>query len=54
MAVVLVEGEDQLPALVGEYNKTKSEIGGPVSVGNCYSRPTTLICIVVVAMALWI
>ncbi|KAI8711484.1 hypothetical protein NCS52_01412000 [Fusarium sp. LHS14.1] len=53
MAVVLVEGEDQLPALVGEYNKTKNEIEGPESVGNRYSRSTTLICIVLVALALW-
>jgi hypothetical protein len=53
MAVVLVEGGDQLPALVGQYNKTEGEIGGPDSVGSRYSCSTTLICIVVVAMALW-
>lgn len=38
MAMVLVEGGDQLPALVGEYNGTASGSGAATLIGDNYCQ----------------
>ncbi|RMJ12506.1 hypothetical protein CDV36_007830 [Fusarium kuroshium] len=53
MAMVLVEGEDQLPALVGQYNKPADRSGAMELIASRYSPSVTLVAIVVVAMTLW-
>ncbi|EWZ79220.1 hypothetical protein FOCG_18256 [Fusarium oxysporum f. sp. radicis-lycopersici 26381] len=53
MAMVLVEGGDQLPALVGQYNKTADRSGATELMASRYSPSATLVAIVVVAITLW-
>ncbi|KAF4996202.1 hypothetical protein FDECE_12543 [Fusarium decemcellulare] len=54
MAVVLVEGGDQLPALVGQYNDTTTERSQAVTLlGDNYCRATLLAAIIVGFFALW-
>lgn len=53
MAMVLVEGGDQLPALVGQYNKTADRSGATELIASRYGPSATLVAIVVVAITLW-
>ncbi|KAL5603357.1 hypothetical protein FOBRF1_010890 [Fusarium oxysporum] len=53
MAMVLVEGGDQLPALVGQYNKTADRSGATELIASCHGPSATLVAIMVVAMTLW-
>ncbi|KAF4469744.1 hypothetical protein FALBO_3355 [Fusarium albosuccineum] len=56
MAVVLVEGGDQLPALVGQYNDTTTKRSQAVTfvfVGDNYYRATLLAAIIVGFFAVW-
>jgi hypothetical protein len=52
MAMVLVEGGDQLPALVGQYNKTVDSRGAATSINGCL-RSTVAAAVVVGVMAVW-
>ncbi|KAF5579807.1 Cupredoxin [Fusarium pseudocircinatum] len=52
MAMVLVEGGDQLPALVGQYNKTADRSGATVLIASRYGPSATLVAIVIVAITL--
>ncbi|KAL9567382.1 hypothetical protein ACKAV7_008457 [Fusarium commune] len=53
MAMVLVEGGDQLPALVGQCNKTADRSGATELIASRYGPSATLVAIVVVAITLW-
>merc|ERR1712000_93630 len=52
MAMVLVEGGDQLPALVGQYNKTVDSRGAATLINGCL-RSTVAAAVVVGVMAVW-
>ena len=52
MATVLVEGGDQLPALVGQYNKTADRSEATVLIASRYGPSATLVAIVIVAITL--
>lgn len=53
MAVVLVEGGDELPALVGQYNHVVDRSGGS-SLGADYpGGSAALFTVLVCAMSLW-
>ncbi|KAF5712261.1 Cupredoxin [Fusarium mundagurra] len=52
MAMVLVEGGDQLPALVGQYNKSADSSGATVSIASRYGPSATLVAIAIVAITL--
>jgi hypothetical protein len=52
MAMVLVEGGDQLPALVGQYNKTAYRSGATVSIASRYGPSAALVAIAIVAIQL--
>lgn len=53
MAMVLVEGGDQLPALVGQYNKTADRSGATELIASRHGPSATLVAIMVVVMTLW-
>jgi len=53
MAVVLVEGGDQLPALVGQYDQVISRNGGSRMMTDYAGGSAVLIAVLVGAISLW-
>lgn len=53
MAMVLVEGGDQLPALVGQYNGTADRSRAPTLIGGNDCRPAVIAAIAVGFIMLW-
>ncbi|KAL6405309.1 hypothetical protein AUP68_11060 [Ilyonectria robusta] len=53
MAMVLVEGGDQLPALVGQYNGTANGSGAATLIGDNYCRAAVIAAIAVGFITLW-
>ncbi|KAI8648535.1 hypothetical protein NCS55_01492200 [Fusarium keratoplasticum] len=53
MAMVLVEGGDQLPALVGQYNGTADRSRAPTLIGGNGCRPAVIAAIAVGFITLW-
>lgn len=53
MAMVLVEGGDQLPALVGQYNETIDSSGAMSLMAGYCCRSTVIATVMIGVMALW-
>lgn len=51
MAVVLVEGGDQLPALVGQYEQVVGKSGGSSLIADYFGGLAVLVTVLVGAMA---
>lgn len=53
MAVVLVEGGDQLPALVGQYDQVVVRSGGSRLIAYYPGGSAVLVTVLVGALSLW-
>ncbi len=53
MALVLVEGENQLPAPVGEYNPNTERNGAKNLIADYCDRSVVVAAVVVGVLALW-
>lgn len=53
MALVLVEGENQLPALVGEYKPDTERSGAKKLIAEYCDRSVVFATVVVGVLALW-